>query len=91
MSDWNTPAAQRVIGRDLIPTARSQQGAVLPQEEALPLALELYWTALSMTPEHHAAGVVVANRFAARMGLDPEAVEAFAIHSVREAIEKETP
>lgn len=84
----NLGAAQRAIGEVLIPEARASQGALPPQSESLPIALELAYTALAMKPAYQRAGEVVAERYAARMGLDPQQVLAFARQRVRDVIEE---
>ena len=77
---------QRVIGEVLIPEARKQQSTIPPIAESLPFALELFYTAFAMKPAHWAAGCVVARRYAARMGLAPHDVEAFAVQRIAEAV-----
>jgi len=78
---------QRAIGNVLIPEARASQGALPPADESLPIALELAYTALAMKPRYQRAGLVVAERYAARMGLDPRQVVAFAQQRVHDVIE----
>ena len=85
MSDLR--AVQRAIGEVLIPEARAAQSVLLDEQDALAIALELYYTALSMKPRYHASALLVASRFAARMGLDPDRVEGFAVHRIQEVIE----
>lgn len=82
-------AKAKAIGEVLIPAARTQQGVILPESEALALALELYWTALAMKPAYQQAGSVVARRFAERMGLDSQDVEAFAIYKLEAEVAKQ--
>ncbi|GAA4924457.1 hypothetical protein [Nesterenkonia rhizosphaerae] len=79
---------QAIIGQVLIPEARANQGAMMPQSDSLALALELCYTALAMKPDHRRAGLIVADRFASRMGLDPNQVAAFAQHRINEEIAK---
>lgn len=62
---------------------------MLPEDEALTLAFELYWTALAMKPAYQRAGVVVAPRLAERMGLDSQQVEAFAVHQLEAEVAKQ--
>lgn len=87
-TNYSHGAAQRAIGEVLIPEARASQGALPPQEESLPIALELAYTALAMKPAYQRAGEVVAERYAARMGLDPQQVLAFARQRVRDVVEE---
>ena len=87
-TDHNLGATQRAIGDVLIPEARASQGTLPPQEESLPIALELAYTALAMKPRYQRAGLVVAERYAARMGLDPRQVVAFAQQRIYDVIEQ---
>lgn len=80
---------QRAVGDILIPEARAAQSTILPQEESMPLALELFYTACAMKPSYRPAGMLVARRFAERMGLDGEDVQAFAIARVTACIEED--
>jgi hypothetical protein len=86
--NYSLGAAQRAIGEVLIPEARASQGALPPAEESLPIALELFYTALAMKPAYQRAGMVVAERYAARMGHDPQQVGAFAQQRVLDTIEQ---
>lgn len=48
------------------------------QEESLPVALDLMYLALSMKPAYQTGAMLVATRYCARVGLDPQVVEEFA-------------
>ena len=86
---YSLGAAQRVIGNVLIPEARAQQSGIPPIEESLPIALELFYTAYAMKPAYRRAGMIVAERYALRMGLDARQVGEFAYGKLLHAIESE--
>ena len=77
---------QRAVGEVLIPEARANQHDLPTMESTLPIALELVYTALAMKPTYQRAGLIVAERYVARMGLDPAQVVAFAQHRIAEEL-----
>ncbi|ACZ32455.1 hypothetical protein Xcel_3456 (plasmid) [Xylanimonas cellulosilytica DSM 15894] len=81
-------AAQRVIGEVLIPEAREAQAQLPAMDESLPIALELAYTALAMKAAFQQPAMFIARRYAARMGLDPDQVEAFALRRLQEELAK---
>ena len=81
-------AIQRAVGGDLIPEVRAAQPTSVPPEDALPVALELFYTAFAMKPASRSAGLLIASRYAAITGLEPDQVEALALASIREAVDR---
>jgi hypothetical protein len=86
MRPWPTRDVQRVIGKVLIPEVRASQTDLPEMAHSLPIALELFYTALAMKPAYHVAGTIVARRYAERMGLDSGQVEAFALHRIAQEV-----
>lgn len=78
---------QRVVGEVLIPEARAEQCDLPGMDHSLPIAMELFYVALSMKPGYQAAGTCVARRYAERMGLDGDAVQAYAVQKIAAALE----
>jgi hypothetical protein len=78
---------QRAVG-ELIPEARAAQTELFPDDQTIPIALELFYLAFAMKDAYARGGIKVAQRYAERMGLDAEQVEAFAWHRINEVIDE---
>lgn len=80
-------AMQGAVGEVLIPEARAAQQAPVPAgDDALPLALEMAYTALAVKARYRDGAMFMARRFADRMGLDGGDVEAFAHHRLAQVL-----
>lgn len=77
---------QRAVGEVLIPEARTAQSSILPEDDAIGYALEFYFTVHAMKRAYQPGARLIARRFAERMGLDAEALEAFALQKIAEAV-----
>lgn len=84
MSDHR--AVQRAIGEVLIPEARAAQKVILALEDSLPIALELFYAAYAIKPAYQRPALIIAERFAARMGLDVDDVTGFALERIERVI-----
>lgn len=80
---------QKAIGEVLIPEARVGQNLLLSEIDSLPIALELFYTALSMKVTSQHPALFIARRFAERMGLNAKEVEAFANYRLEEVMRYE--
>lgn len=70
----------------LIEEARESQRPAT--EHSLPIALELFYTAFMMKDPYARGGIKIAQRYAERMGLDDEQVQAFAWNRITEEIDR---
>jgi hypothetical protein len=59
----------------------------LPEEDALPVAIDLFATAFAMKSAYQTAGLSVARRYCRVVGLDDTQVERFVVTLIRAEIE----
>lgn len=86
----NTPplrSVQRVVAEVLIPRARECQTNLIPQDDALAIALELGYTAFAIKKAHQDGALFIVKRFCARCGLDADEVLAFVATTIRSELE----
>jgi hypothetical protein len=77
---------QKVVGETLIPGVRAQRKMETPQDETLPTALELFYTAFSIKRTYQTGAVFMARRYCELSGLDADHVEAFAVQELSIAL-----
>ena len=89
MSEPTLRDVQVAVGTVLIPEARAAQKALPTMDESLPIALELFYSAMALKRAYRDGGAYVARAYAGRMGLDPDQVEAFAHHRLSQVLTEE--